>query len=87
MIQFNIRVLFTNIYALHVLFRSCRFGHGAFLLCLEALYKKLTGNDLIYTALVGKPSEITYYHAETMVQEHARSIGINNSITKLYAIG
>ncbi|XP_069991889.1 haloacid dehalogenase-like hydrolase domain-containing 5 [Penaeus vannamei] len=64
-----------------------RFGHGAFLLCLEALYKKLTGNDLIYTALVGKPSEITYYHAETMVQEHARSIGINNSITKLYAIG
>ncbi|XP_042887100.1 haloacid dehalogenase-like hydrolase domain-containing 5 [Penaeus japonicus] len=64
-----------------------RFGHGAFLLCLEALYKKLTGNDLIYTALVGKPSEITYYHAETMVQEHARSIGISNPITKLYAIG
>ncbi|XP_042214191.1 haloacid dehalogenase-like hydrolase domain-containing 5 [Homarus americanus] len=64
-----------------------RFGHGAFLLCLEALYKKVTGNDLIYTALVGKPSEITYYHAETMVQHHARSIGINHPITKLYAIG
>ncbi|XP_076046702.1 haloacid dehalogenase-like hydrolase domain-containing 5 isoform X1 [Oratosquilla oratoria] len=64
-----------------------RFGHGAFLLCLEALYKKVTGSDLIYTALVGKPSEITYYHAETMVQHHARSIGINEPITKLYAIG
>nr|XP_045608978.1 haloacid dehalogenase-like hydrolase domain-containing 5 isoform X2 [Procambarus clarkii] len=64
-----------------------RFGHGAFLLCLEALYKKVTGNDLIYTALVGKPSEITYYHAETMVQHHARLIGINHPITKLYAIG
>ncbi|MPC24908.1 haloacid dehalogenase-like hydrolase domain-containing 5 [Portunus trituberculatus] len=64
-----------------------RFGHGAFLLCLEALYKKVTGKDLIYTALVGKPSEITYYHAETMVQHHARSIGITHPITKLYAIG
>ncbi|XP_050696651.1 haloacid dehalogenase-like hydrolase domain-containing 5 isoform X2 [Eriocheir sinensis] len=64
-----------------------RFGHGAFLLCLEALYKKVTGQDLIYTALVGKPSEITYYHAETMVQHHARSIGISHPITKLYAIG
>ncbi|XP_066949235.1 haloacid dehalogenase-like hydrolase domain-containing 5 isoform X2 [Macrobrachium rosenbergii] len=64
-----------------------RFGHGAFLLCLEALYKKVTGNDLIYTALVGKPSEITYYHAETMVQHHARSIGISHPITKLYAVG
>ncbi|KAA0202095.1 hypothetical protein HAZT_HAZT003097 [Hyalella azteca] len=64
-----------------------RFGHGSFLLCLEALYKKVTGKDLIYTALVGKPSEITYYHAETMVQQHARSIGINHPITTLYAIG
>ncbi|KAF2355796.1 HAD-superfamily hydrolase subfamily IIA [Trinorchestia longiramus] len=64
-----------------------RFGHGSFLLCLEALYKKVTGNDLIYTALVGKPSEITYYHAETMVQQHARSIGITHPITTLYAIG
>ncbi|KAK7069856.1 Haloacid dehalogenase-like hydrolase domain-containing 5 [Halocaridina rubra] len=64
-----------------------RFGHGAFLLCLEALYKKVTGNDLIYTALVGKPSEITYYHSETMVQTHARSLGIQHPITKLYAIG
>ncbi|KAK3888762.1 hypothetical protein Pcinc_007235 [Petrolisthes cinctipes] len=64
-----------------------RFGHGAFLLCLEALYKKVTGNDLIYTALVGKPSEITYYHAETMVQHHANTLGITHPITKLYAVG
>uniref|UniRef100_A0A2P2I1D4 Cat eye syndrome critical region protein 5-like n=1 Tax=Hirondellea gigas TaxID=1518452 RepID=A0A2P2I1D4_9CRUS len=64
-----------------------RFGHGSFLLCLESLYKKITGRDLIYTALVGKPSEITYYHAETMVQQHARAIGITHPITTLYAIG
>lgn len=37
-----------------------RFGHGAFLLALEHLYKKITGRDLIYSALIGKPSEITY---------------------------
>jgi len=64
-----------------------RFGHGSFLLCLEALYKKVTGKDLIYTALVGKPSEITYYHAETMLQQHARTIGVTEPITTLYAIG
>ncbi len=37
-----------------------RFGHGAFLVSLENLYKKITGKDLVYTALIGKPSEITY---------------------------
>ena len=37
-----------------------RFGHGAFLLCLENLFKKVTGRDLVYTGLIGKPSEITY---------------------------
>ncbi len=37
-----------------------RFGHGAFLVSLENLYKKITGMDLIYSALIGKPSEITY---------------------------
>lgn len=28
---------------------NLRFGHGAFLVCLESLYKKITGQDLIYT--------------------------------------
>jgi len=37
-----------------------RFGNGAFLLCLEALYEKMTGHPLEYTALVGKPSVVTY---------------------------
>ena len=46
-----------------------RFGHGAFLLCLENLYKKVTGRDMIYTALIGKPSEITYRHAEHVLQQ------------------
>ena len=51
-----------------------RFGHGAFLLCLEDLYKKVTGHDLVYTALVGKPSEITYRHGEQVLQHQAQLI-------------
>lgn len=64
-----------------------RYGHGAFLLCLESLYKKITGKDLIYSALVGKPSEVTYYHANHMLREHAISIGINHNVNTIYAIG
>lgn len=37
-----------------------RFGNGAFLVCLEALYEKLTGQPLKYEGLVGKPSVVTY---------------------------
>ncbi|KAK2583939.1 hypothetical protein KPH14_001200 [Odynerus spinipes] len=64
-----------------------RYGHGAFLLCLEQLYKKVTGKELIYNALIGKPSEITYYHANHMLMEHAKSIGIEHNIDTIYAIG
>ncbi|CAK9805875.1 Haloacid dehalogenase-like hydrolase domain-containing 5 [Anthophora quadrimaculata] len=64
-----------------------RYGHGAFLLCLESLYKKITSKDLLYTALVGKPSELTYYHANYMLNKHAKSIGINHNIDTIYAIG
>ncbi|EZA53728.1 hypothetical protein DMN91_007861 [Ooceraea biroi] len=63
-----------------------RYGHGAFLLCLENLYKKVTGKDMTYTALVGKPSEITYYHANRMLVNHAKSIGVD-SVDTIYAIG
>lgn len=64
-----------------------RYGHGAFLLCLESLYKKVTGKDMMYSALVGKPSEVTYYHANHMLGDHARSIGIKHNVDTIYAIG
>lgn len=64
-----------------------RYGHGAFLLCLENLYKKVTGKDMVYTALVGKPSEITYYHANHKILDHAETIGINHNVDTIYAIG
>ncbi|XP_065348959.1 haloacid dehalogenase-like hydrolase domain-containing 5 [Cloeon dipterum] len=64
-----------------------RFGHGAFLLCLENLYKKITGLDLIYTALIGKPSEVTYHHAHHMVMKQAKFLGLEKNLKALYAIG
>ena len=63
-----------------------RYGHGAFILCLEILYKKVTGKDMVYSALVGKPSEITYYQANKKILDHANSIGIEN-VDTLYAVG
>ena len=64
-----------------------RFGHGAFLLCLEHLYKKVTSKDLSYTALVGKPSEITYRHVEEVLhQEQAKLSFTRNASTNPPAI-
>ncbi|OQV21405.1 Cat eye syndrome critical region protein 5 [Hypsibius exemplaris] len=65
-----------------------RFGHGTFLLCLETLYKKLTGNELVYSALVGKPSEATYHHAEFCLTQQARQMGrVDGPVTRIYAVG
>ena len=65
-----------------------RFGHGAFLLCLENLYKKVTGHDMIYTALIGKPSEITYRHAEHVLQQHALEVmKLGQPLKNIYCIG
>jgi len=64
-----------------------RFGHGAFLLCLENLYKKITGRDMIYTALIGKPSEITYRHSEHVLQDQARKLGLPKPVENIYCIG
>lgn len=64
-----------------------RYGHGAFLVCLETLYKKVTGNDMKYSALIGKPSEVTYYYANHMITKHARQLGIDHNIDTIYAVG
>lgn len=64
-----------------------RFGHGVFLHCLEQTYQKLSGMELKYSAVVGKPSEITYLYAEMQLNNHARRIGIHEEIKHLYAIG
>jgi len=63
-----------------------RFGHGAFLLCLENLFKKVTGRDLVYTGLIGKPSEITYRHAEHVLQQQAALLDAG-PVSNIYCIG
>lgn len=68
-------------------FLSPRFGHGMFLVCLESLYKKITGHELKYEALIGKPSVVTYNYAELLVKQQAESLGWTGPVKRLYAIG
>ncbi|GAB1291228.1 Haloacid dehalogenase-like hydrolase domain-containing 5 [Apodemus speciosus] len=64
-----------------------RFGHGTFLLCLETIYRKITGHELKYEGLMGKPSILTYQYAEDVIRQQAERRGWAAPITKLYAIG
>ncbi|KFP35457.1 Cat eye syndrome critical region protein 5, partial [Chlamydotis macqueenii] len=64
-----------------------RFGHGTFLLCLETIYKKVTGRELKYEALIGKPSTVTYRYAEYLIKEQAEKQGWMSPIRRLYAVG
>ncbi|CAF3026620.1 unnamed protein product, partial [Rotaria sp. Silwood2] len=63
-----------------------RFGHGAFLTCLETLYKSISGNDLKYAAFVGKPFEISYQYAEIIANKIALANG-QPKIERVYFIG
>ncbi|KAM9854579.1 haloacid dehalogenase-like hydrolase domain-containing 5 [Aulostomus maculatus] len=67
--------------------KNPRFGHGMFLVCLESLYKKVTGYDLKYEALIGKPSVVTYNYAELLVRQQAERLGWTTPVKRLYAIG
>ncbi|XP_072779982.1 haloacid dehalogenase-like hydrolase domain-containing 5 isoform X1 [Taeniopygia guttata] len=64
-----------------------RFGHGTFLLCLESIYKKVTGRELKYEALIGKPSPVTYRYARYLIQQQAEKQGWKAPIRRLYAVG
>lgn len=63
-----------------------RFGHGCFMHCLECLYQKVSGKELRYTALIGKPSEITYQHSDYLLSLQAHHIGVNK-VKTIYCIG
>ncbi|XP_066237237.1 haloacid dehalogenase-like hydrolase domain-containing 5 isoform X2 [Saccopteryx leptura] len=64
-----------------------RFGHGTFLLCLETIYHKVTGRELRYEGLMGKPSILTYQYAEELLRQQAERRGWTAPIRKLYAVG
>ncbi|XP_036616294.1 haloacid dehalogenase-like hydrolase domain-containing 5 isoform X2 [Trichosurus vulpecula] len=64
-----------------------RFGHGTFLLCLESIYQKITGKELKYAVLVGKPNITTYQYAESLIRKQAESRSWGAPIRRLYAVG
>ncbi|VDP96626.1 unnamed protein product [Trichobilharzia regenti] len=64
-----------------------RFGHGAFLVCLQTLYQQLTGYKLRYTSLLGKPSEITFRFAEHILNLTSKRMGYKRPIDRLYFLG
>ena len=55
--------------------------------CRLFVLQKVTGNPLKYTALVGKPSEITYRYAEHVITKQARKMGYDSTMLKLYFVG
>ncbi|NWS74805.1 HDHD5 hydrolase, partial [Crotophaga sulcirostris] len=67
--------------------QSPRFGHGTFMVCLENIYKKITGKDLKYEALMGKPSKLTYQYAEHLIRAQAAQRQWKQPIQTLYAVG
>ncbi|KAM4819720.1 haloacid dehalogenase-like hydrolase domain-containing 5 [Thomomys bottae] len=64
-----------------------RFGHGTFLLCLETIYRKVTGKELRYDGLMGKPSTLTYLYAEDLIRQQAEKRGWAAPVRNLYAVG
>ncbi|ESO00098.1 hypothetical protein HELRODRAFT_187260 [Helobdella robusta] len=64
-----------------------RFGHGAFLVCIEALYKKVTGHSLKFSSLIGKPTEVTFRYAELVLARESQKLGIQSSVKKMYMVG
>ncbi|NWX33914.1 HDHD5 hydrolase, partial [Notiomystis cincta] len=66
--------------------QSPRFGHGTFMVCLENIYKKITGKDLKYEALMGKPSRLTYQYAEHLIRAQALQRSWEQPIHTLYAL-
>ena len=65
----------------------CRLGHGVFMLCLESVFWKLAGQRLRYEAVMGKPSLLTYQHAELVIRQETANQGWDRPVTNLYAIG
>uniref|UniRef100_A0A663EP40 Haloacid dehalogenase like hydrolase domain containing 5 n=1 Tax=Aquila chrysaetos chrysaetos TaxID=223781 RepID=A0A663EP40_AQUCH len=63
------------------------FGHGTFMVCLENIYKKITGKDLKYEVLMGKPSKLTYQYAEYLIRAQAAERQWKQPIQTLYAVG
>lgn len=49
--------------------------------------QRVSGHPLKYTALVGKPSEITYRFSEHVLSKTAQRMGISRPLRKIYFFG
>uniref|UniRef100_A0A2C9KRJ4 Haloacid dehalogenase-like hydrolase domain-containing 5 n=1 Tax=Biomphalaria glabrata TaxID=6526 RepID=A0A2C9KRJ4_BIOGL len=49
-------------------------------------FSKITGKEMKYTALIGKPSEITYHHADYLLTQQAKLLGVPH-IRRIYCVG
>ena len=52
-----------------------------------ACKQKVTGRELEYTALIGKPSEITFRYAEHALTRASRKMGYTEHIKTMYLVG
>ena len=91
----NLTRYFTGLFLLQ---KICLILYQVLLYSLTELYitkhqlfcfivQKITGKDLQYRALIGKPCEITYRYAEHVIGDVAKRLGIQNPIRKLYFVG
>ena len=53
----------------------------------HSLFQKVSGHELKYTALIGKPSEITFRWAEHCLTREARRLGIKSPMETMYLVG
>jgi len=49
--------------------------------------QKVTGKDLKYTSIIGKPSEVTFRYAEHCLARQAAKLGITQPLRRMYIIG
>lgn len=67
---------------------SPRIALGSFLSCLEVLYERLTGRQLIYTGLLGKPTPMAYIFALSQLNAIAtKRFGAIGPLKRIYCIG
>ena len=66
------------------LWHEPRFGHKAFTIALETMFKELYRYDIKYF-LFGKPEEIAYEFAERLIEEQCRKNNIE--VSTFYMIG
>jgi len=69
---------------IHWLFQSIEYFHNRYYIIYQ---QKITGHDLQYTALIGKPSEITFRYAEHALTRESKKMGFSKPIKTMYLIG